>query len=102
MLINLKNLTICITQYLVAFRQEVENQYFVNYTGLSVIKTHKIPSNNLIPSRLASASAQSHFDYYDMFNNDAKSLATENVAVTTPGQSDCTACVFKVVWLRLN
>jgi len=56
-----------------------------------VDKHERLPSSNLIPSAMASGSCQSSFDPYDLSSDDEEYLMTNNVAETTPGQSDCAA-----------
>jgi hypothetical protein len=51
---------------------------------------------------MASRSGQCLYDPYDLYSNDNEYLMANNVAETTPGQSDCSAHLMTATWLYLN
>ena len=55
---------------------------------MPVNKLETVPSSNLVPSATASGSYPLFFDPYDLSSNDEEYLTPDNVAETTPGQSD--------------
>jgi len=61
-----------------------------------------LPSSNVIPSATASGSCQSSFDPSDFSCDDEQYLMPDNVAETTAGQSDRTACLLTAARLCLN
>jgi len=65
-------------------------------------KQESLPRSNLIPCETVFGSCQSSFDQYDLSSNDEEYLTPDNVAETTPGRSDCTACVLTTAWIYLN
>jgi len=90
------------TQYLEAFVEYVENEYCPKHRGVPVNTLETVPSSNLVPSATASGSDQSSFDAYDSFTDDEEYLPPNNVAETTPGQSDHAARLLTAARLYLN
>ena len=76
------------TQFQVAVLKNVENEYDAKHQGVPDNKLKSLPISNLVPSAMASGSSQSSFDPYDMSSDDKESLTPNDVAKTTPGQSD--------------
>jgi len=58
---------------------------------MPVNKLESILRSNLIHSEMASRSCQSSFDPYDLSSNNKEYWKRNNVAETTPGQSDLAA-----------
>jgi len=90
------------TQYQEAFLKYVENEYCAKHQRVPVNKLETIPSNNLLPSATASGSYQSSFDPYDLSSDDEEYLTPNNLAQTTPRQSDRTAHILTAARLYLN
>jgi len=67
-----------------------------------VNKHESVASSNLFPTTTASGSGPSSFDEYDMASVADKYLRPDNVAVTTPGESDRVARVWIAARLYLN
>jgi len=65
-------------------------------------KLESILSSNLVPSATVSGSCQSSFDPYDLSSNDEEYLPPNNVAETTPGQSDHAARLLTAARLYLH
>jgi hypothetical protein len=86
--INPEDETSYTTQYQEAFLNYVKNEYCAKHRHVPVNKLETIPSSNLVPSATASGSYQSSFDPYDLSSDDEEYLTPNNVAETTPGQSD--------------
>jgi len=82
------------THYNQACLKHVQNEYCAKHRCVPVNKPAPVPSNNLVPSPMASASRQFSFDPYDLSSNDEEYLTLINSAGTTPGRSDRAACVF--------
>jgi hypothetical protein len=76
------------TQYQEALLKYMEDEYCAKHRHVPVNKLETVPSSNLVPSATASGSYQSIFDPYDLSSDDEKYLKPNNVAETTPGQSD--------------
>jgi len=89
--INPEEETFYTTQYQEASPKNVENEYCVNHQRGPGMKPESVLSNNLVLSRMASASGQSSFDPYDLTSDDEEYLMPNNVAKTTPGRNDSTA-----------
>ena len=89
--INPEDETSSTTQYQEAFLKYVDNEYCAKHRQLSVTKHEKLLSNDFIHSAMPSQSGQSSFDPYDLSSGDEEYLTPENLAETTPGQSDCAA-----------
>jgi len=89
-------------QYQEAFLNYVKNQYCAKHRRVPVNKHESSPSSNLIPSATASGSCQPCFDPYDLSSDDEEYLTPNNVAQTTPGQSDPAARLFIAASLYLN
>jgi len=70
----------------------VENEYRAKHQCVPVNEPASIPSSNLVPSTTATESSQSSIDSYDVASDDEDYLTPDNVAETTPGQSDCAVC----------
>jgi len=66
------------TQYQQAFLKYMEHEYFGKRTCLPVIKPRGLPSNNLFPPAMSSASSQSFFDSDDLYSNDEEYVMPEN------------------------
>jgi len=79
----------------------VENEYCAKYRCVLVNKLESLLSSHLVPSATASGSCQSSFDTYDLSSNE-EYLTPDNVAETTPGQSDLTARLLTATRLYLN
>jgi hypothetical protein len=90
------------TQYQEAFLKYVENEFCDKDRHVPVNKLETVPSSNLVPSATASGSYESYFDPYDLSSDDEEYLMPNNVAETTPGQSDRAALVLTAAWLYLN
>jgi len=82
--INPEDETSYTTQYQEAFRMYVENKYCANHRRLPVTKSENIQNNNLIFSAMASESAQSAYDLYDLSSDDEGYRMPNNVAEMTP------------------
>jgi hypothetical protein len=89
--INPEDKTSYTTQYHEAFLKYVENEYYAKHRRVPVNKPQSLLSSNHISSATASQSCQSFFDPYDLSSDDEEYLTPNNVAETTPGQSDCAA-----------
>ena len=76
------------THYQVEFLKYVENEYCAKHRRVPVNKYQSLPSSDHISSATAYRSCQSSFDPYDSSSDDEEYLTTNNVAETTPGQSD--------------
>jgi len=100
--INPKDETSYTTQYQEAFLKYVENEYSAKHRCLPVSTPKSIPNNNLVSSGMASRSGQSFSDQYYSSSDDEECLIPNNVAETTPGQSDHTACLLTATRLHLN
>jgi len=86
--INPEDETFYTTQYQETFLKYVENEYCAKLRHLPVTKSENIPNNYLSFSAEASRSVQSSYDPYDLSSDDDEYLMPNNVAGTTPGQSD--------------
>jgi len=67
-----------------------------------VNKLETVPNSNLVPSATALGSYQSSFDPYNLSSDDEKYITPDNVAETTPGQSNRTARLSTAARLCLN
>jgi len=94
--------TSCTTQYHEAFLKYVENEYCAKHRRVPVNKLQSLLSSNHISSSTDSRSCQSSFDLYDLSSDEEEYLTPNNVAETTPGQSDRTACFLTAARLYLN
>jgi len=90
------------TQYQLASLKYVHNEYCANHRCLPVTKPEYILKNNLVSSAMASRSGQSSSDPYDLSSYDKEYLMPNNLAKTTPGQSDGAACIFTAARHYLN
>jgi len=90
------------TQFQQGFLKYVENKYWPKHRRVQVIKLASLPSSKLVPSATAPGSCQSSFDPYDMSSNDEEYVTPNNMAETTPGWSDCAACLLTSARLYLN
>jgi hypothetical protein len=90
------------TQYKEAFLKYVENKYFAKHRHVPVSKTENIPSRNLVPSAMDSASRRLSFVPYDLSSHDEEYLTPTSVAETTPRQSDHAARWLTAARLHLN
>jgi len=90
------------TQYQEAFVKYVENEYCANHQRVPVNNHDSLLCSNLIPSAMAFGSCQSSFDPYNLSSDDEEYLTPNNVAESTPGQSDCAACLLSAARLYLN
>jgi len=86
--INPEDKTSYTTHYQQAILKYVELEYCAKHRRVPVNKLETIPSSNLVPSATASGSYQSFFDPYYLSSDDEEYLTPNNVAETTPGQSD--------------
>lgn len=73
------------TKYQELFLDYVANEYYAKHRCLPVIKPERVPSINLSTSVTVAGSSQSCFDPSDLSRDDAKYIAPEYVAETTPG-----------------
>jgi len=90
------------TQYQEAFLKYVENEYCAKHQRVPVNKVESLRSSNLVPSTTASGSCQSSIDPYDLSSNDEEYLMPNNVAKTTPRQSDHAVYFLTATTLYLN
>jgi len=86
--INPEDETFYTTQYQEAFLECVENEYCTKRWRVPVNKHESLPRSNLIPSETVSGSCQSSYDPYDLSSDDEEYLMPNNVAETTPAQSN--------------
>jgi hypothetical protein len=100
--INPEDKTSYTTQYQLVFLKYVENEYCAKHRRVPVNKLETVPTSNLVPSATASGSYQSSFDPYDLSSDDEEYLTPNNVAETTPGQSDRAARLLTAARLYLN
>jgi len=100
--IDPENKTSYTRQYQEAFLNYVENEYCAKHWHVPVKKLDTVPSNNLVPSAMASGSYQSSFDPYDLSSDDEECLMHNNVAKTTHGWSDRVARLLTAARLYLN
>ena len=80
----------------------MENEYCTKHRRLPVTESENIPNNNLSFSAMASRSGQSSYYPYDLSSDNEKYLMPNNVAETTPGQSDRAARLLTARRLYLN
>jgi len=90
------------TQYQQATLKYVKNQYSTKHQHVPANKPKSVPSNNLVPSAMTSASGQSSFDAYALSSDDEQYFMNNNVAETTPGRSDDAAHLLTAARLYLN
>jgi len=100
--INPEEETSYTTQYKEAFLKYVENEYCAKHRQVPVNKLETVPSCNLVPSSTVWGSYQSSFDSYDLSSDDEEYLTPNNVAETTPGQSDRAVLLLTAARLYLN
>jgi len=81
------------TQFEEAFLMYVENQYCTKHWRLPVINLDNVPSNNPFSSKMNSRYVPSSYDPNDLSSNDVEYVMPNNVAKTTTGWSDHTACL---------
>jgi len=98
--INPEDETSYTTQYKYAFLKYVENEYCAKHRRVPVNKPEIIPSSNLVPCRMASASRQLSCDPYDL-SSDEEYLTPINVAETTAGRIDRAARLLTAARLYL-
>jgi len=94
--------TSCTTQYQEAFLKYVENEYCAKHRRVPSNTHESSTSCTLIHSGTASISCQSPFDPYDLSRYDEQYLIPNNVAETTPRQSNGTAHRSTAARLYLN
>jgi len=90
------------TQYQDAFLKYVEKEYGAKHRSVPVIKPESVPSNNVFPTAPGSGSGQSSFDPYNLCSEYEEYIMPNNVAETTPGQSDQGAHLLTVHRLHMN
>ena len=100
--INSEDETSYTTEYQEAFLQYVDNKYCAKLRCLPFTKSDNLPNNNLSFSTMASRSAQSSYDPYDLSSDDEEYLMPNDVAEMTPGRSDRAAHLFTAAMLNLN
>jgi len=100
--INPEDETSYTTQYQEDFLKYVENEYCAKHRCVPVKKHESLPMSNLIPSETVPLSCQSSFDPSDMSSDDEENLTRNNVAETTPGQSDRASRLLTTAWLHFN
>jgi hypothetical protein len=86
----------------VVFLKYVENEYCAKHRRVPVNQLETVPTSTLVPSATDSGSYQSSFDLYDLSSDDEEYLTPNNVAETTPGQSDRAARLLTAARLYLN
>jgi len=82
--INPEDDTSYTTQCQEACLKYVENQYCAKHRHVPANRLQTVPSNNLLPSAIASGSHQSSLDPYDLPSDDEEYLTLNNMAETTP------------------
>jgi len=100
--INPADQTSYTTQYQVAFRKYVENEYCAKHRCLPVTTLENKLNNNFISSAIASRSGQSSYDPYDLSSDDDEYWMTDNVAKMIPRWSNRTAHLLIAARLWLN
>jgi len=100
--INTKDETSYTTQYWEAFLRYVENEYCAKHRRLPILEPKIITSNNLFSSARASRSGQSSYDWYDLSMDHEEYWMPQNVAETTPRESDLAALLVIAARLCLN
>lgn len=76
------------TQYQQAFLKYVQDEYCGKHRCLPIAQPKSVPTHNLFSSAIASRSGQSSYNLYDLSSNDEEYQIPENVAETTPRQSN--------------
>jgi len=89
------------TQYQVAILKYVDIEHIAKHSRVQVMKSENVLRNNLFPSLTAPGSGQTSLDLYDLSRYNKEYLSHNNVAVTTPGQNDCAACLVSATRLYL-
>jgi hypothetical protein len=102
MYINPEDETSYTIQYQDAVLKYVENEYCTKHRRVPVNKFETVPSSNLVPSATASGSYHASIDPYDLSRDDKEYLTPNNVAETTPRQSDCAARLLAAARLYFN
>ena len=100
--INSEDQTSYTTQYQQAFLKYVENEYCAKHRCVTVKKHENLPRSNLIPSETVLGSCQSFFNPYDQSSDDEEYIIPNNVAETTPGQSNHAAHLLTATRFYLN
>jgi len=100
--INTEDKTSYTIQYQEAFLKYVENKYCPKHRLLLVTMSDNTLNNNLSSFEMASRSAQSSYNPYNLCTDDDEYLMPTNVAETTPNQSDCAARSLTATMLYLN
>jgi len=90
------------TEYQEAFPKYVENKSCAKHGRLPVTKSKSRQNNNLVSSAMASRSAPSSYNPYDLSSNDEEYLMHNDVAEMTPGWSHCAARLLTASRLYLN
>jgi len=90
------------TQYQETFLKYVGNEYCAKHRHVTVNKLETVPSSNPVLSATVSGSYQSSFDAYDSSSDDEQYSLPNNVAATTPRQSDRAARLLTAARLYLN
>lgn len=91
-----------IIKYQQAFLKYVENKYGAKHEPLPVIKPKYILLDNFFFCTKVAKSGVSSHNLYDLSSNDEGCLVTENVANTTPGQTNHAAPLLTAARLCLN
>jgi hypothetical protein len=100
--INPEDETSYTTEYHEACLKYVENEYCTKHRRVSVNDDQTVPSSNLVSSATASESYQSSFDPSDLSSDDEEYSTPNNVAETTPGQSNRVAHFLTAARFHLN
>jgi len=100
--INPEDETSYTAQYQKAHLKYVENKYCTKHRRFPVTKPENTLNNDFSSSAMASRSGQSSYDPYDLSSNDDEYLMPNNVAQTTPGQTDRAARLLTAARLHLN
>jgi len=100
--INPEGTTSYTTPYQEPFRKYVENEYWAKHGRAPVNKNESLSRDGFIPSKTRIGFCPSLLNPYDLLINDDEYLTPNDVAVTTPGQSDHTACWMTTARLCLD
>jgi len=100
--IHTEDVTLYTTQYQQAYLNFVENEYCAKHGCVLVIKPESVLNNNLFFSAMSSGSVESSIDPYDSSRDDEEYLMPNNVAETTPRESDRTSRLLATAGDHLN
>ena len=80
----------------------MNEEYCAQHWRVQINKSENVPSRNLVHSAVGSAWGQSSFDPTDLSSDDEEYSTPNNVAETTPGQSDRAAPLLTTITVYLN